>query len=164
MKKDFETLTEESFYNFIKGHSLQIEKIKEEHSPDFLVGNDYAFEIKAFNKSGTETNNNGIKGQIINVSNVVNKWLIDTEKKINNYKKYHKIKYSALVIYDECRYFDSYEKIMPSILSSDLSKYQNIDNLIYASINHNNTIALHIRSKEKNKTIEIFDNINCKYY
>jgi hypothetical protein len=60
MKKDFETLTEESFYNFIKGHSLQIEKIKEEHSPDFLVENDYAFEIKAFNKSETETNNNGV--------------------------------------------------------------------------------------------------------
>ncbi|MFA5616304.1 MAG: hypothetical protein WDK95_05550 [Syntrophorhabdaceae bacterium] len=163
MKKYFETPTEESFYNFIKKYNLNIEKIEEENSPDFLVEGEYAFEIKAFNKSGTETNNNGIKGQIINVPNVINKWLLDAEKKINNYKKYKEIKYFSLVIYDNSRYFDSYEKIMPSILSNNLLKNKNINNLIYASINHKNTVALHIKNKEK-KIIKIFNNVNCKYY
>ncbi len=173
-------ITEKSFYYFIEKCNLKIEKIKEENSPDFLVENIYAFEIKAFNKSGTEVIKNGMKSQSINTINVINKWLIDANKKINTYRKNHEIQYYYLVIYDNGRYYDSYEKIMLSITKSNLLKYQSINGLIYAhmvpmdsrinlkSLNGKNikkgeTIALHIKS---NNQIKIFKDkyVNCKYY
>jgi len=164
----FATKTEESFFNFFNDRGRLIRKIELENSPDFIVDGQFLFEVKEINSSGTAIVISGLTIQKINVINVINKYLIDANKKINNYRKLQQEKsIFALVIYNS-RYF-TWDKVRDAFSSCDIEKYSNINNLIYAGYNKpsNQTRALHIfknKSSGVNMDISVFKNLNVKIY
>jgi len=161
----FDTKTEDSFYKFIKNKRLAINKIKNDNSPDFLVDDNFIFEIKAINESGTLQKINGMDVQNINIKNVINKYIIDAHKKIRNYRKTNKnVKYFALVIYD-LRYH-TWDHFLEALLACKIRNYKNIDSLIYAGYNKpkNLTLALHIFMNSDKKINKIFSKLSYKEY
>lgn len=158
-------LTEKSFFDFFIKSNRKIEKILEEQSPDFLVDNKFAFEIKEITTSGTEINNGNIKIQKINATSVINSNIDDAIKKINNYKKIKKIDYFGLVIYNS-RYRTP-DHILDGIKKSYISKYPAISSIIFAGYNKpsNLTVALTLYNNDKSKIDvekKIFHNMNVK--
>jgi len=147
--RTFATPTEKSFYNFITKHGHNIVKITTGNSPDFLVDDKYAFEIKALNISGTQTSTGLVISQRINIDKAIIKYLGDATKKINSYNKIKSTEYSALVIYNLRPLIDFETILIPALKSIDINRYPRIDSLILAGYNEtsNLTTALHILSK-----------------
>lgn len=163
---NFSTRTEESFYNFILKTNHKIIKIHEQRSPDFLVDDKYAFEIKAANISGTQENIGPIISQTINYESLFKKFLGDAHCKIRHYNQINPTKYFALIVYN-LRPLIEFEKIIiPELKKIDINKYQYIDSLIFAGYNEgsNLTTALHIYGKG-NETIigSLLQQINHGY-
>ena len=163
---NFSTPTEKSFYNFVFRTGHKIVKINEERSPDFLVDNEYSFEIKAANISGTQRSLGPIILQNINYESLFKKFLGDAHCKIKHYSQLNPTKYFALVIYNLRPLIEFERIIIPEIKKIDMTLYPLIDSLIFAGYNKpsNLTTALHIHGKG-NETIidQLLQKINHSY-
>ncbi|MBU1038667.1 hypothetical protein KKC17_00290 [Patescibacteria group bacterium] len=159
-KEKFDTKTEESFCNFFKNVGENIVKIKGNNFPDFLVDDRFVFEIKEINKSGTEEYSNGVKIQKINIINVVNKYIIDFDKKIKSYEKIKKCSYYGLVFYNLRYQTDNH--IKESFKNSKIKNYKIINSLIYAGYNKptNTTLALSVFNNKDFLLDDIFNDLN----
>lgn len=160
----FKTDTEKSFFNFFNKANYSIEKIKHPQSPDFLIDQQFVFEIKAINVSGTAISDGMYTSQKINTLNVLNKYIIDADKKIRNYKKIKIIRFYGLVIYN-LRYRTP-KHILTEFFKTDINKYPNINSLIFAGYNipSKQTVALTVYNNRASIGTgeEVFKSLNCK--
>lgn len=173
---EFDTQTEEAFYNLCRSKEIDCKKIdikKDGQSyPDFICKkNDYkvVFELKDLNISGsTKYFNNGVIGQNITIAETISRFIKRSKKKFKN-KKY--INYPSGLIVTNLRPLIRWKTIVDqceSVIKNELNNYPEIGNVILTGYNKpsNRIIAFHIyENKNSKRTIdkEFFKDFNYEF-
>ena len=174
--ENFDTKTEEAFFNLMKNHGVNCQKIYEKSNPhpDFICELNNIkciFELKDLRESGTaKWLGVNFLVQNITIAGKISRFISACKKKFSN-EKY--INYASALVITNLRPFIMWKEVLvPQVekaLINNLKNHSEIGNVILVGYNQpsNNITALHVYKNKNSKRIippAFFTGFNHRYY